>query len=243
MTTEGCSRIGEITLADQFRTYGLPPAHTKTPRAKTSPAAWDQSGVRNNNPDLWGAGERPVGMKEVGWRDHPRPTGEGCPRLPGARPALLQAKPDASPGRSRRVRPFGERTRPLPPAPDGAYRQARQGRARPASGMTPHRLGARPALTAMRIGRRRLHTLKRDTTGSGHSRERPSPHPPRWDRPPRWPGTDFASFRPAVTVPACQNSPPPASQDPVSPGHPCVTEGSASIARGQMVGKILGEIF
>jgi hypothetical protein len=45
------------------------------------------------------------------------PTGKGCLRFPGARPALLPAKHHASPGRFRRVRPFGDRTRPSPTRP------------------------------------------------------------------------------------------------------------------------------
>jgi hypothetical protein len=74
-------------------------------------------GVRNLS-GLVGHGRRARGgWKNVVWRVHPRPTGKGYPRLPGARPALLPAKHHASPGRSRRVRPFRDRTRPLPPAP------------------------------------------------------------------------------------------------------------------------------
>ncbi len=45
------------------------------------------------------------------------------------------------------------------------------------------------------------------------------------------------SFRPAGTVPARQNSPPPAGQNSVSPGHPLGTEGRASVARWQRVWK------
>jgi hypothetical protein len=73
-------------------------------------------GVRNLS-GLVGHGRRARGgWKNVAWRVHPRPTGKGCLRFPGARPALLPAKHHASPGRFRRVRPFGDRTRPLPPA-------------------------------------------------------------------------------------------------------------------------------
>jgi hypothetical protein len=54
------------------------------------------------------------GWKNVAWRDHPRPTGEETPTPSGRGPALLPAKLDASPGRFRHVRPFGNRTPPSP---------------------------------------------------------------------------------------------------------------------------------
>jgi hypothetical protein len=118
-------------------------------------------GVRNLS-GLVGHGRRARGgWKNVAWRVHPRPTGKGCLRFPGARPALLPAKHHASPGRFRRVRPFGDRTRPLPPArwttPSEAAGTCQAG----VRGDAASREG-RPALKTMRIGRRRLHSMPGD---------------------------------------------------------------------------------
>jgi hypothetical protein len=216
-----------------------PPAtRAKTPRAriKIPPAAWNICGSGEHRTVGRGRKAR-GGIRRWLGAFHPRPTGEGCPRLPGARPALLPAMLDASPGRFRRVRPFGERTRPLPPAPDGAIRRARQGRVRPASGVTPHRPGARPAL-ASHADRTppAAHPGMRTQPVPAIRARRPCAIHPDGTGPPRWPGTSFASSRPAGTAPANRNSPPSASQSSVGPGHPCGTEGESSIAWGDRVG-------
>ena len=165
------------------------------------------------------------GWKSVAWHGRPRPTGEGPSHLPGAKLALLPAKPDASPGRFRRVRAFGDRTPPSPTQAGGITRQARQGLVRPAFAVMPlvladgrpgqdcgsnaagGRPAGRPTVPAIRAGKT-LGQIHLDPAGS-----------------PRWPGCCFASFRPAGTAPANRNSPPPAGPGSVSPGHPFRTEG------------------
>ena len=168
------------------------PPHAKSPRAK--PKSRRRQGQSPCPAIIRTRGARATargGWKCVAWRDCPRPTGEGRPRLPGARPALLQAKLDASPGRSRRVRTFGDRTPPSPTQAGGMTHQARQGLVRPAFAVTPQALGGRPARAGLRIKRRRWQPLQgtvggvqanagssapsQAATGSGHSREMPLP--------------------------------------------------------------------
>jgi len=74
--------------------------------------------VRENNPDLWGTGERPVVVERGGLGAfHPRPTGERSPAPSGHGPASFPRKITSNPGRFRIVRP---RYRPNPPFPDVA---------------------------------------------------------------------------------------------------------------------------
>jgi len=64
------------------------------------------------------------------------------------------------------------------------------------------------------------------------------PAGPRADR-----GLRFASFWPAGTAPANQNSPPPASQNSVSPGHPFFDGRPGKCGTGGESGDKMGRIF
>ena len=90
-----------------------PISHPKTPRAKKLAVGSRAVRVSGNNPDLRGAGDRPVVVEEVDWRNHPRPTGEGHMRLPGAYDFL----PAEALTQSRTVRCVRLNRQPNPPLP------------------------------------------------------------------------------------------------------------------------------
>ena len=177
-------------------------------------------------------------------RVSPAPSGRGR--------AFLPAKLDASPGRFRFVRAFGDRT---PPSPTRRLSDA-AGTCQAGVCGDAASMARQPARTGMRIKRRRLKAPQRVHLSKGRcgrctacnrfrpfARKDPCPDPPRSGRSPRWPGCRFASFRPAGTAPANRNSPPSAGQGSVSPGHPFRTEGEASVAWGERVGKMVGGFF
>jgi hypothetical protein len=149
-----------------------PPSHAKIPRAKNFAGGIGAVSVSGTCPDSWGAGERPVvvGRVWLGAFTRAPPARDARAFRARGRPSFPQSITQAL-GGSRRVRPFGDRTRPLPPAPAEKLHPARQGLARPASGVTPHRPGgpAGPQNHADRTPPAALQS--RSATGSGHSRE------------------------------------------------------------------------
>ncbi len=220
-----------------------PTPHTKTPRAKNPPYGFEHLRVRAKS-GLWGAGERPVVVCRnwLGAFTRAPPVRDARAFRARGRP-LLQAKPGSSPGRFRHVRPFGERTRPLPPAP--AEHSVRRGRdvSGRLPGVTPHRRGARPAPQTMRIRRRRLHPFNK-----GRNRFRP------FARVALAPSTAMGQA-PALTgdrfhkLPARRYGPRKpeltASRQPkLRTLRPSVgTEGGTSIAWGERVGKKWQDFF
>ncbi|KGB27064.1 hypothetical protein HPDFL43_00035940 [Hoeflea phototrophica DFL-43] len=129
------------------------------------------------------------------------------------------------------------------PAPEGKLHPVRQGRVRPASGVTPHRVGARPALTTMRIRRRRLHPFNK-----GRNRFRPfarhalAPSTAMGqapalagDRLRKLPARRYGPRKPALTA---------SRQPKLRSLRPSVgTEGGTSIAWGERVGKKWQDFF
>ena len=176
--------------------------------------------VSGTCPDSWGAGNGPWWLEECGLARSPAPHRQGMPA-----PSGREAGP---PSRKASRKPWAVSSRsalrgPNPPSPTRAAEKlhpARQGRVRPASGVTPHRPGgpAGPQNHADRTPPAALQSRRQPVPAI--RAKRPCVHPPRWNRRPRWPGQSFASFRPAGTAPANRNSPPPAGPGSVGPGHP-----------------------
>ena len=160
-----------------------PATHTKTPRAKNSPAAWGQSLCPDT---IRTRGAR--AMARGGWKKWlgaitRAPPVRKTPRLPGARAGSssrkTRRKPRAVSSRSILREP---NTSLSHPAPDGKTRQARQGLVRPAFAVTPHAVAGQPpeqgcgSNAAGRGSRRPPASRKKGagaalaSTGSGHSR-------------------------------------------------------------------------
>ncbi len=192
-----------------------------------------------HNPDLWGAGDGPVVDGRSGLAQSPAPHRQGISRAFRTR--------DGSPSCKACREPWAVSSRSALWRPNPAFSHPRVS---DAAGMC--QAGVCGDAACVRRAARPDEKCGSNAAGGSPYRRQPvpairakdpCPDPPRSGRPRADRGFRFASSWLAGTAPARQNSPPSADQSSVSPGHPFGTEGQASIAWGERVGKKWGEFF